>query len=253
MQGQYWPLLADDYHKVLYCTIPKAGCTSFLAMIAQQTGRVSPGTKRVRVHAPGVLASLGLRYLNTLSKEEIEKRLESYTKVIVVRHPFDRLRSTHNNKFVETFRGVYPQMYRRKINASIHENVTKSLEQFLTAVKERYHSGYYNRHWMSYVDLCHPCHIQYDYILKMETLTSDLVNVLPVFNNFEQEQIDFPESNRHQAIASRVEETSHIFQNLSLDLVNGLLKINQDDFELFGYQWDNEGAPCATGVNASCC
>ncbi len=182
-----------------------------------------------------------------------EKRLESYTKVIVVRHPFDRLRSTHNNKFVETFRGVYPQMYRRKINASIHENVTKSLEQFLTAVKERYHSGYYNRHWMSYVDLCHPCHIQYDYILKMETLTSDLVNVLPVFNNFEQEQIDFPESNRHQAIASRVEETSHIFQNLSLDLVNGLLKINQDDFELFGYQWDNEGAPCATGVNASCC
>ncbi len=255
MQGQYWPLLADDYHRVLYCTIPKAGCTSFLAMIAQQTGRVSPGTKRVRVHAPGVLASLGLRYLNTLSKEEIEKRLESYTKVIVVRHPFDRLRSTHNEKFLARDNKVlYQQMYKRFVDSAADINATIPLDKFLTAVKERHHRGYYDRHWMSYTDLCHPCHIQYDYILKMETLTSDLRNVLPLFKNYPEQQVEFPARNQEQSANTRLEETSSTFRHLAPGLVKGLLKIYQDDFHLFGYGWDmDKGVSCSTGMNSSCC
>ena len=37
---------------------------------------------------------------------------------------------------------------------------------------------YLNRHWAQYSTLCHPCHIDYDYIVKFETMIEDAAYVL---------------------------------------------------------------------------
>ena len=37
---------------------------------------------------------------------------------------------------------------------------------------------YFNRHWVQYSTLCHPCHIDFDYIVKFETMKEDAAYVL---------------------------------------------------------------------------
>ena len=39
-------------------------------------------------------------------------------------------------------------------------------------------SMYFDEHWAQFSTLCHPCHIDYDYIVKFETMREDAAYVL---------------------------------------------------------------------------
>ncbi|KAK2162140.1 hypothetical protein LSH36_103g06063 [Paralvinella palmiformis] len=175
---RFWRLLADDRHNLLYCAIPKVACSSFKTYIAKATGKVGSG--RVTVHSVRYLNSIGLGYLNQPITGNIDYKLTTYSKLIVVRHPFDRLMSAYSNKFVEE--GYYSKAFAKHILKEFADRVTYdshgimriSLNQFLFLISKYYYRGFLDRHWQSYYDLCHPCDVHYDKIIKLETLDEDI-------------------------------------------------------------------------------
>ena len=98
---------------------------------------------------------------------------------MVVRHPLERLASAYHDKFVtrKTSKVTFSK-YKKKILHAVHAvNVSKPVPvtfqhfiQYLTMVNP----AKFDEHWQLYNDRCAPCTIEYDYIAKLETMSSDL-------------------------------------------------------------------------------
>ena len=96
-------------------------------------------------------------------------------------------------------------------------------------------SRYFNEHWAQYSTLCHPCHIDYDYIVKFETMREDAAYVLsklgPHHECLEQK---YPELfNCSQSTSSVFDE---YFSTLTGKEMERLQEIYSIDFKLFGYK-----------------
>ncbi len=255
----YWPLLTDDKHRVIYCVIPKAGCTSFKTMMANQTQRLRVET-RLDVNNDRMLDSIGLHYLSEYPPEMIKHRLQNYTKVMLVRHPFDRLMSAYKDKFVD--KQMFSEMYQRFITDTLGQDavmqngqVRISLEQFLKLVSCGYHEGFRNHHWESYMDLCLPCHVHYDYILKIETLESDSQEALPLFLNEGQTSVTLPHLNDRRPFVEKFDSVSKAFGEVDPVMIQDLMRIYKADFGLFGYKWNKRNrATCRVKAeDTGCC
>ncbi len=255
----YSELLSDDKHQVIYCVIPKAGCTSFKTMMANQTGRTI-GRIGNHIHNGAWLKSIGLRSLRDMSPPNRAHRLKNYTKVILVRHPFDRLMSAYKDKFdlhVVFYKWYHKAIYGkfgRKYQTPGKNRIT--LEQFLQLIRVGYRSNFRNRHWMTYMDLCLPCEVNYDYILKMETLElENSQEPLSLFLNEEQTSVTLPHLNDRRPLEEKLASTSNKFRKLERDLVEAIMEIYKVDFDLFGYGWDElRGASCSGRVGfRKCC
>ncbi len=254
----FWQLYVDDYHRILYCKLPKAGSTSFLTMMANQTKRMPRDTK-INVHSYDVMRQFNLRALTIFPEEEIQRRLQSYTKIILVRHPFDRLLSVYNDKFVHK---KYSQAFEHRdfilktLGDGVLENgeISLSFKQFLQLVAAGYGREFENFHWESQFDNCYPCNTTYDYILKLETLESDFGRVSNLFLNPGQKTVTLPYLNEKRS-EEKLSVVSDIFQQLDEDLVRDLMNVYKADFQLFGYHWDKDlGATCQTDVEGeNCC
>ena len=251
----YWPLLTDDKHRVIYCVIPKAGCTSFKTMMANQTQSLRPET-RLRVHSAKMLDSIGLHYLSAYPPEMIKHRLQTYTKVILVRHPFDRLLSAYKDKFV--YKRFFSKIYQRFIIKTLGQDavmqngrVRISFKQFLELVSHGYDEGFRNHHWESYMNLCLPCHVHYDYILKMETLESDSQEALSVFLNKDQTSVTLPHLNGRRPFVEKLDSVSKAFGEVDPVMIKDLMRIYKADFDVFGYKCNS--AKCRVKAEDSYC
>ena len=87
-------LFVDDRHKVLICTHAKAGSTTWKTILATNVIPLSQGYLK---YATGViqhsLHNFNIYKLNDRSKfsdDDIRLRLQTYYKVMIVRHPYDR-------------------------------------------------------------------------------------------------------------------------------------------------------------------
>lgn len=243
-------LLTDERHRVIYCSIPKAACTTFKTLMAKSLGwtRDSDGMaqKKYTSKINAVLHRLGVHYLSRYTPEERFRRLSDYRKFIVVRHPFTRLYSAYNDKIAHR-RLVHPNYYRDVVREYFAEGVDKNgklnltLEQFLTLIAREYRSGrFVNRHWISYNEACHPCHVTYNYVIKLEDLRDyapDITNLLGVTSKEIEQRNSYQLRNGTSATSRKgngylYEEH---FNTLPKKLINGLLRVYESDFKLFGY------------------
>ena len=93
-------ILYLDSHKALYCVIPKTGCTNWKKVMLYLSGffpkdveaKVESGqwssVSGKSANDPSNLESLNFW---SLTKSERQKRIDTYTKFMVVREPFERL------------------------------------------------------------------------------------------------------------------------------------------------------------------
>ncbi len=96
--GIYSKILVDDVHRLLYCAVPKIASST----LKDWFGRNSPlwdGKDRNDFWQVKVLQQHGLKLLHQYPVKERAIRLAEFYKFLVVRHPFDRLVSTHADKF----------------------------------------------------------------------------------------------------------------------------------------------------------
>ena len=100
----YTNVAVDDKHKLLYCYVPKVGCTSWKVKLSLMSDKVTGGSPVLNTHpspvdSRGGLAKYGIKMLSTYTPEQIKYRLENYFKFIFVRHPMERLVSAYRSKF----------------------------------------------------------------------------------------------------------------------------------------------------------
>ena len=171
--------------------------------------------------------------------------LSSYTKIIAVRDPVDRLLSAYRDKLLlrttdtKKTECQFCKLIGKGIIRQYRKNATKyqldtgrfvSKLEFFRYLSER--PAYaLNNHFRTYQDLCHPCTIQYDYIIKMETSDQDSNILIPlVFNSTEKLPVYHQSSKEGTSL-----DTENQLSNLTLKERNGFLHTYAIDFESFGY------------------
>jgi hypothetical protein len=129
-----------------------------------------------------------------------------------------------------------------------------TFEQFVEVLIKHYKNDFANDHWLPYHVLCDPCNVNYDYIIKMETLATDVGPVIKLLNLTGTSLPKYNED-RHTTVSDKFKEVSVIFSGLPSDLLTSLVEIFRMDFELFGYSWQNNEAKCENYINGQevCC
>ena len=99
-------MLVVENFKLMFCLMPKVACTSWKSVLAslhkvnQYTFRNSSDLGQ-RYHTSHFLKQAGVLPLSGYNLTEREHILATYTKVIAVRDPIQRLLSGYRDKFLE--------------------------------------------------------------------------------------------------------------------------------------------------------
>ncbi|KAK2140326.1 hypothetical protein LSH36_1383g00023 [Paralvinella palmiformis] len=198
------PIIIDDGHRVLFCPVLKAASTAFIKLLTGMTG-IHQQTDTV--HNPRYIHAVGLKYLSDFNASGIRMRLKNYFKFMVVRHPFDRLRSAYVDKFTgpgpahnyfPKYVDLIEKCFRGNLSIDVGGQPMISFEQFLILIAKQ-QRRFVNAHWLDYVNSCQPCLIQYDHVIKMESFGEDLKVVLDHLNQTTNKSLVLPKHGIHRS------------------------------------------------------
>ena len=172
-------------------------------------------------------------------------RYSWFLQVITVRNPFSRLLSAYNDKFRLHSEGRtydYAKMGRaiEKVCRQLRHDVaerrriykTPRLEDFINYLVH-FTPEQQDPHWNLYHTTCFPCHADFDFIIKFETLQSDMANLTQMLGLLPHHKITiFP----HHSYKTTDAKVKAAFQDLPKSLVKLLYKKYKFDFEIFGYK-----------------
>ncbi|ELT88853.1 hypothetical protein CAPTEDRAFT_190665 [Capitella teleta] len=155
---------ADEKHRIVICALPKTGITSwkgFLMKLATGLDKhLGPSHNEENLMKHGV---------TTVKEGRFPDKYRSYYKFIEVRHPFTRLISAYKDK-------VFNQTSNKLCMGRVHADFPTWL-QFAEYVANG-NSSCVNRHWMPYNKLCPICEIKFDAVTKLETISTDVDQLL---------------------------------------------------------------------------
>ncbi|KAH6923508.1 hypothetical protein HPB50_001970 [Hyalomma asiaticum] len=169
------PLYIISTSRFSFCSVPKAASTSLKTLLL----RLEHYPTKIR-HADFIFRMFERRFRHSCPSEFVrDRRIADYTKLIIVRHPFERLVSA----FVDKIRTTKPRMYGAKLIYAqgfrgSGPNGTYTFAEFVKIILDT-PLHYWDPHWAPYTTRCRPCAIRYDFILKVETLHRDLDFFLP--------------------------------------------------------------------------
>jgi hypothetical protein len=267
LAGKYW--IVDDIHKIFYCIIPKAASHSLRKLLAEPI--IGQLNASVLYPMRNYLTATGFRYLYEIPESERHAVLSEYLKMIVVRHPMDRLRSAYTNKLekpgglnkqvLHTYLELIDQHLRLKgrleNNSSFNPmNETITFQDFIELITN-YDGQFSNEHWLSYEETCQPCLIDYDVIMRVETLDTDVTALYPRLRYHGDTKPLTHENAREESFNLKLKTVRKAFEKVQPDIVDRILKIYERDFKMFGYHWNNKkGATCelpSDKITKTCC
>ncbi|XP_027881632.1 carbohydrate sulfotransferase 8-like [Xiphophorus couchianus] len=171
-------LYVEDRFRLLYCEVPKAGCSNWKRVLMVLAGRAR---SIQNISHDAAHYSNQLRRLDSYDWAGIAERLRTYTKVLFVREPFERLVAAFRDKF-ESPNSYYHPVFGRAIISRYRANATKSalntgagvtFREFVQYLLDAQRPVGMDTHWERVGQLCSPCLIPYDFIGKVESLQED--------------------------------------------------------------------------------
>ncbi len=242
--------IIDDERKIFYCRIGKVGSVSFMDYYVQSSGKVND--TKFKVNDKNELAKIGILMQFGTSVSEVNTKYKDYTKLTVVRHPLQRVVSAYYFDIVK--KGFYSD---RKMNI---QDFLRNITGELVDRKE---------HWRRYNTLCRFCEIKYDYVLKTESLKADTAAVAEVFEkqrHLETNTGSTPTEytqlrHKHKGInvgseIFKYDASLRDFQLKSPLHMERLLRLYQEDMDLFDYAWDmkDKRSLCRGSIHSrQCC
>ena len=194
---------------------------------------------------------------------------KDYTKFMVMRHPFDRLISAYHDKafphFINNGKAItrhYSKHISKWVIKQYHKTDTSINKRDFNATfwefgKYIFHKG--DRHWSPYHSVCGECIIDYDFILRTETLDADSKSFL---EKSYPELSGIPAYNAMRKTHNAKQNLKTVkflneFGTLGQKLIMKLMQKYKLDMEPFGYNYDmqTQTATCsfsATG-GPTCC
>ena len=259
-------IVVDDRHSVLYCAIPKAGCTTWKHYLLQNLPReYDPDEAANQIHNETLAAERGLPFLSKFNQTEIFQRLDTHRKFMVVRHPLDRLVSTYLEKFAGHKRW-YKEHTAVKIIKEMRLNPSEhalkygddlTFDEFIRFVVKSHHTEpLLDYHWENFAKLCFPCAISYDYIAKLETNTPDAEYIVDKYlEGVHYDKVAVKNQNRN--VTHGIWGTGKpldLYANITDSVYEELVPFYKGDMEMFGYSAERNSKTvikCSGGE--SCC
>uniref|UniRef100_H0WNR3 Carbohydrate sulfotransferase n=1 Tax=Otolemur garnettii TaxID=30611 RepID=H0WNR3_OTOGA len=171
-------IYVEDKHKILYCEVPKAGCSNWKRILMVLNG-LAPSTYNISHDA--VHYGKYLKKLDSFDLQGIYTRLNTYTKAVFVRDPMERLVSAFRDKF-EHPNSYYHPVFGKAIIKKYRPNACKEalingsgvkFKEFIHYLLDSHRPVGMDIHWEKVSKLCYPCLINYDFVGKFETLEED--------------------------------------------------------------------------------
>ncbi|XP_035252203.1 carbohydrate sulfotransferase 8-like [Anguilla anguilla] len=171
-------IFVEDEYKLLYCEVPKAGCSNWKRVL-MVLGGVASSTREIKHDA--VHYGNHLKRLDGFDHRGIAQRLESYTKVLFVREPFQRLVSAFRDKF-ENPNTYYHPVFGKPIISKYRANASQAalrtgagvtFKEFMQYLLDVHRPVGMDIHWEHVNQLCSPCLLDYDFIGKFETIEEE--------------------------------------------------------------------------------
>ena len=238
--GLFRNILVDNERKLLVCDVPKVASTTIKKWLLDSTERYNEISSNISVHNRRHLSSFNLVYLSDYNMSEIVHKVVSYNKMIIVRNPFERVVSAYRDKFRKQnkwnthFHRKYGRVMiqRYRLNASVtsrRKGHDVTFTEFLKFLVDSRPGGDTNPHWDSYMSLCLPCLLRYQYIGKLETLNSDLEFVTGILRS---------KHTRH-IVAIRKPSSADVmnqyYSRIEIKVLKKLLQVYLMDMKMFGY------------------
>ncbi|KAJ9587155.1 hypothetical protein L9F63_019321 [Diploptera punctata] len=251
----------DREHKLTWCPLYKAASSTWLynmCLLGGYTDEYLQESKRQ-------LSDMARELFPELERTEAEEAFHNTLKLLVVRHPFERLLSAYRDKLeninigAEHGTGHFYQKYGSRIvqkyRSGGNRTQTQSLlnpEQYLWDPRQPQPKGieptfkefvryllnvdivdHSDDHWIPYYLYCTPCLLKYDIIAKVETMLRDQVYVIKVAG---LQGLIRPRW-RHKTYHEKGEDIANrYFSQLSREEVQKLYELYKLDFELFDYK-----------------
>ena len=141
--------------------------------------------------------------------------LREYTRVLLVRHPYTRLRSA----FADKFGGMHPEYipyYAKELGGKPSTCYNVTMQQFADFLVEKGKQvGRKNSHWMPFYRRCKPCSFKYDVIAQMETFKEDMDFIRLRISKLRKEDPSYETDNadeRDRWIYSKIKDVCRIFK-----------------------------------------
>nr|XP_045233850.1 carbohydrate sulfotransferase 9 isoform X2 [Macaca fascicularis] len=171
-------IYVEDKHKILYCEVPKAGCSNWKRILMVLNGLASSA---YNISHDAVHYGKHLKKLDSFDLKGIYTRLNTYTKAVFVRDPMERLVSAFRDKF-EHPNSYYHPVFGKAIIKKYRPNACEEalingsgvrFKEFIHYLLDSHRPVGMDIHWEKVSKLCYPCLINYDFVGKFETLEED--------------------------------------------------------------------------------
>ncbi|XP_020277906.1 carbohydrate sulfotransferase 11-like [Pseudomyrmex gracilis] len=238
-------ILVDDSHELLYCYVPKVACTNWKRVLMIATGKW-PGNDPLEIPADQAHSPGNFQRLNSYTPPEIENKLATYNKLIVVRHPLERLLSAYRNKLEakhEKSAKYFQSRFGKKIVKKYRQNATEeslrngddvTFREFVDFVTDNSENGTRNEHWRPIYELCQPCIVNYNFVSKYESLVEDATEVL---ERIGVTSISFPPKPPSNEPTSK--KLDRYYSTLSYKQLRKLADLYKLDLRLFDYSLED--------------
>lgn len=171
-------LFVEDKYKLLYCQVPKAGCSNWKRTLMVLAGQ-APNAQSIKHDT--VHYGHHLKTLDNFDRQGIMHRLETYTKVMFVREPLERIVSAYRDKF-ENPNNYYHSLFGKPIiskyrvnpsGAALKTGSGVTFKEFVQYLLDVHRPVGMDIHWEQANQLCNPCLIDYDFIGKFENMEEE--------------------------------------------------------------------------------
>ena len=190
---EYQHLLYDDKKKIVFCYVPKVGCSKWKYTFLLLNGIISFTAKRL---PESILKKT--KKLSDLPPLQRKRRLVEYYKYVFIRNPMERVVSAYRNKIAKPLNfslisSKFEEAYKVKILKALR------LKEFNEWVKNGKEGTMYptfsefvqylnmenlkkvNEHFQPIIYLCHPCAINYNFYGNFKLLPSDADTLVEMF------------------------------------------------------------------------
>lgn len=236
-------VIVNEKHRVLYCFIPKVGCSNMKRIFLVMQG-LYPSVEKVNI------AEMNVEIVRLDNKKFTEEQrvymLKNFYKFMLVRDPMERLASAYRNKWQDKRNvGLHASLGKQIIEKYRYNNSRKADHGDDVSFTEyaRYLVGTpsweLNEHWIPYEDICQPCNVKYDFIGSVDTIARDVPHLMRKINANETKYHLI----RMRGGAPPLTKTKGAVQNLLRELpkkyFDQLIASYKTDHELFGYPIPN--------------
>ncbi|KAK9508091.1 hypothetical protein O3M35_007828 [Rhynocoris fuscipes] len=253
----YYYDLEDNF---AFCPIYKSASSTWLHNLCLLAGE----TEESLTNSKQQLSTIARRFFPEINDYEVAKMvLGKSTKLMVVRHPFERILSAYRDKlenintgwehgtghFYRKYGAKIVRKYRPGGNKSIAvlkpgtyfwdqskpkpAGIEPTFKEFVSYLLDTDLLNYADDHWIPYNLFCTPCLVEFDYIAKVETLSRDQLYIINKLGWKKKIQPRW----RHKTSEHISSEfiTKSYFSQLSKQEVQLLYDKYRLDFEMFNY------------------